>query len=317
LQSLTQLLLRAATGLGRSVFYCALGALFPALLWAQHGGLPSPDLHAGQTFIYQLEFTASRATLTESRLSGPPLPPGDELNTVCLLQMEVLEANPSGFRLKTFLSEKATPSPSANSVAPPSESAPDEIVEVSVARNGAASQIKGLNQLSVAQQFAWNNWLGRFTSTWAHANSGVHVGSKWELDEPETTPSPLTRLVWSKQYQYVRNEPCGPSMPSATGNCAVILVHAQLRQKSSPNNTTPEDFKLRGLVTHGTATGANQTILYIGLATGLLVGSSEDAQQSMDATIALADGSNEVRYVMKAKSRSQIQLLQDSSPQPH
>ena len=315
LLSVTQLLLRAAPALGRPVFVWALGALFPVFLPAQHGVLPSPALRAGQALIYQLEFNASRETQTESPLSGPTLPPSDELNAACLLQVEVVGQNSSGFRLKTYLSEKTEPPRSANSAASRGESAPDKIVEVSVARNGVASQIKGLDQLSVAQQFAWNNWLGRFTSTWTYFNSGVHVGSKWELDDPETTPSPLSRLVWAKKYQYVRNEPCGPSTPSAIGNCAVVLVRAQLHQKSSPSHATPEDFKLHGMVTRGTATGANETILYIALATGLLVRSSEDAKQSMDATIALADGSNEVRYVMKAKSRSQIQLLSDSSQQ--
>jgi hypothetical protein len=317
LLSVTQLLLRASPALGRPVFVWALGALFPVLLPAQQGGLPAPALRAGQTLIYRLEFSASRATQTESRLSGPPLPPGDELKAVCLLQVEVVEAHSSGFRLKTYLSERTAPSLFANPPAVPSESAPDKIVEVSVARNGAASQIKGLEQLSVAQQFAWNTWLGRFTSTWTDSHSRVHVGSKWELDEPETTPSPLTSLVWAKKYQYVRSEPCGPANKPATDNCAVVLVRAQLRQKSSPNHATPKDFNLHGMVTRGTATGANETILYIGLATGLLVRSSEDAQQSMDATIALADGSNEVRYVMKAKSRSQIQLVRDFSLQPH
>lgn len=316
MRSLRQLFLRAAKGWGRPVFFCALGALLPVLLFARDGRLPSPALRAGQTLIYQLEFRASRTTQTASRLSGPPLPPSDELNIVCLLQVEVVEANSSSFRLKTYLSDRPESSLSANATAVPSESAPDKVVEVSVARNGAASQVKGLDQLSVAQRFAWSSWLLWFTSTWTYPNSAVRVGSKWELDEPETTPSPLTRLVWSKKYQYVRNEPCGPS-PSASGTCAVILVHAQLHQKSSPNNATPEDFKLRGLVTRGTAIGANETILYISLTNGLLVRSSEDAQQSMDATISLADGSNEVRYVMKAKSRSQIQLVRASPLQPH
>lgn len=315
MRSLRQLFLRAAKGFGRPVFFCALGALFQVSLFARDGRLPSPALRAGQTLIYQLEFSASRATQTASRLSGPPLPPSDELNAVCLLQVEVLEANSSSFRLRTYLSDKPESSRSRNATTVPS--APDKVVEVSVARNGAASQVQGLDQLSVAQRFAWNNWLLWFTSTWTYPNSAVRVGSKWELDEPETAPSPLTRLVWSKKYQYVRNEPCGPSPASASGTCAVILVHAQLHQKSSPNNATPEDFKLRGLVTRGTAIGANQTILYIGLTNGLLVRSSEDAQQSMDATISLADGSNEVRYVMKAKSRSQIQLVRGSYLRPH
>ena len=299
------------------VFVCAMGALLPVLLSAQHGRLPSPALRAGQSLIYQLEFSASRAVQTDSRLSSPPLPPGDELNAVCLLQVEVVDTKSSALRLKTYLSQKTAPAPSESATATPAESAPDKIIEVAIARDGAASQVNGLDQLAVAQRFAWNNWLGRFTATWTVPNSALRVGSRWHLDEPETTPSPLAGLVWSKKYQYVRNEPCGLSQSPVAGDCAVILVHAQLHQKSSPNNATPEDFKLRGLLTRGTATGANETILYIGLANGLLVRSSEDAQQSMDATIALADGSNEVRYVMKAKSRSQIQLLRDSSAEPH
>ena len=39
--------------------------------------------------------------------------------------------------------------------------------------------------------------------------------------------------------------------------------------------------------------------------------SIEDVQQSMDVTVALADGSNQVRYLINAKSRLQIQLLPD------
>ena len=311
--SVTQPFLRATPALGRAIFTCALAVFSPFLLSAQRHIIPPPDLHIGQSLIYHLEFTASRATQTDSRLSGLPLPPGDELSAVCLLQVDVAKADSVGFHLKTFLSEKAGSPQSANSAAPSGESAPDKIVEVSVARNGAASEITGLDRLSVAQQFAWSNWLGRFTSTLTFPNSADHVGAKWEFDEPETAPSPLTKLVWSKKYQYVRDEPCGPSNLAPIGNCAVILVHAQLQQKSSPTHATPEDFKLRGLATRGAASGANESILYIGLASGLLVRSSEEVQQSMDATIALADGSNEVRYVMKAKSRSQIRLLQDSS----
>jgi hypothetical protein len=91
----------------------------------------------------------------------------------------------------------------------------------------------------------------------------------------------------------------------------VIFVVASLRQKSSPKNATPKDFKLRNLTTRGTATGTNQIIRYISRATGLLVRSTEDARQSMDAVVALADGSNQVRYRINAKSNSRIQLLPD------
>jgi hypothetical protein len=45
--------------------------------------------------------------------------------------------------------------------------------------------------------------------------------------------------------------------------------------------------------------------------TGLLVRSTEVIQQKMDSTVALADGSNRIRYLIEAKSRSQLELLPD------
>jgi len=59
------------------------------------------------------------------------------------------------------------------------------------------------------------------------------------------------------------------------------------------------------------ASGTNETAQYISTASGLMMRSVEDIQQSMDVTVALADGSNQVRYVINAKSRLQIQLLPD------
>ncbi len=41
--------------------------------------------------------------------------------------------------------------------------------------------------------------------------------------------------------------------------------------------------------------------------------STEDAGQSMDVTVALTDGSNQVRYTLKARSRSEIRLLPESA----
>jgi hypothetical protein len=68
---------------------------------------------------------------------------------------------------------------------------------------------------------------------------------------------------------------------------------------------------LRGLSTRGTASGTNETVQYISTASGLIMSSIEDVQQSMDVTVALADGSNQVRYLINAKSRLQIQLMPD------
>jgi hypothetical protein len=276
---------------------------------AQHIRLV-PQLHGGQVLFYQIEFNSSRTTRVESHLSTPGLPPSANLGASCILQVNVVSVDASGIRLKTYLSEK--PPAARSSSPPPAEPSPDRLVEVLVRSDGAPSEVQGFDQLSAAQQFAWNSWLARFTSALTYPGPSVHVGERWQRTEPETSPSPLAKLVWLKKYQYVRDEPCGSSGVPGEGLCAVILVRAELHQKSPPDNATPEDFKRRNMVTRGAAAGSNETILYISRVTGLLIRSTEEAQQSMDATIALADGSNQVRYLTNARSRSEVRLVPDS-----
>jgi hypothetical protein len=278
-----------------------------------------PQLHTGQTFFYHIDFSSSRNVKTESRVASPQLPAAASVSASGLLQVEIAEVTASGFRLKTYYSERQSTSSPPQSVAAPTA---DKSVEVFVATNGSASQIKGFDRLSPAQQFAWNDWLGRFTSSLAFPEGGVTAGRKWEAAEPETAPSPIAGLTWTKKYHYVRDEPCGLYGQSANANskksesssqlCAIVLVRATLHQKSSPKSATPKDYKLRDLKTRGIATGQNETILYISRSTGLLIRSTEDAQQFMDAIVALTDGTNQVHYSLSAKSHSQIFLVPDS-----
>jgi hypothetical protein len=282
---------------------------------------PVPRLHGGETLVYQLDLSGSRSNKVESRVTTPESPPREDLTAQCLLQVNVAEVSTRGFRLKTYLSDRNVVRPSGESSSGP-VSSPDKLVEVFVAPNGAASAIKGFTELTSPQQHAWNAWLNRFTSSMTFPKSGVRKGQRWKMLENESSPSPIAELAWERKYEYVKQESCrSPGQSTAagkTGNpraradtCAVIFVHAQLRQKSSPKNATPQDYKLRGLTTAGTASGTNETILYISTTTGLLVRSTEDVQQTMDAKVSLADGSNSVRYVVNAKSRSQIDLLPD------
>ena len=293
----------------------------------------TPRLHAGQILLYRIDFTNSRNMQTQSSVASPQLSPSSNVNANGLLQVEIIATGAAGLHIKTYYSERDE----HNSAAAPSQSrgpqvsesvAPDKLVEVLIASNGSTSQIKGLDQLSPAQQFAWNDWLGRFTSSMTFPKAGVHVGQKWETSEPETDPSPIAALFWTKKYQYVHDEPCmfdsqpkenGPASSSAntTRDCAVIFIQSTLRQKSSPKNSTPDDYKLRNLMTRGTVAGQNETILYFSRSTGLLVRSTEDARQSMDVLVALADSSNVVHYTLDAKSHSDIRLLPDSPQSTH
>ena len=289
----------------------------------------TPRFHAGQILFYRIDFNSSRNMKTAGPVSSPQLPPSSTLAATGLLQVEILSAGPAGLHIKTYYSERNPPalsSQSQNSQTHDSSTS-DKTVEVSIAANGTASQIIGIDRLSPAQQFVWNDWLGRFTSSMTFPKAGIDAGQKWESSEPETDPSPIAALSWTKKYQYVRDEPCLSDQHSQRATretsvlnarvCAVILIRSVLRQKSSPKNSTPNDYKLRNLKTRGSAAGENETILYFDRSSGLLVRSTEDAQQAMDVLVALTDGSNSVRYTLDAKSHSDILLLSDSPQSAH
>jgi hypothetical protein len=303
----------------RAISLIAVLAIVPPSSFSDRLRL-TPRLRVGQTLFYRVDVSSTRDLKTESRVISPQLPPAAKLAFSGLLQVEVLEAGASGFRLKTYLSEPpAPPAYSSPPAKPNSLQSADKSVEVSIAADGSASQTKDLDQLSPSQRFAWSSWLGSFTSSLTYPQSSLHLGQKWESIEPEASPSPIAELSWQKQYQYVRDEPCddfGNSSSAKSGGksdvCAAVLVRATLRQKSSPKNATPQDYKLHNLKTIGTASGQNETILYFSHSTGLLMHATEDAQQHMNVVIALSDGSNQVHYNLTAKSHSEIQMLRDS-----
>ena len=294
----------------RNMRIAALLALAPQAVFSQRLP-PAPHLRAGQTLFYQIDCHSSRNSRTESRVVSAQTAPAENFNISALLQVVIEEAGATGLRIKSYYSERTKSSAAPKAADPdPSSSAPDKMIEVFLSSNGSSSQLKGFDQLSPPQQFVWNNWLASFASQLTFPKGSVRIRQKWQSSEREAGSSPIANLVWIRKYQYVRDAPCDETKTSE--RCAVILVRAALKQKSSAKNATPEDYKLRNLKTTGTATGQNETILHISLATGLLVRSTEDAGQSMDAIVALADGSNEVHYRVDAKSHAEIRLLPDS-----
>jgi hypothetical protein len=160
----------------------------------------TPHLHAGQIFFYRIDFNSSRNMKTESRVASPQLPPTTNVNASALLQVEIVEVTAAATRIKTYYSERSSATASQQSSTPSSGpvATADKVVEVSISSNGSASQFKGFDQLSPAQQFAWNDWFGRFTASMAYPKRGIRSGEKWETDEPETISSPLAGLIWAK-----------------------------------------------------------------------------------------------------------------------
>ena len=109
----------------------------------------------------------------------------------------------------------------------------------------------------------------------------------------------MAGLVWEHETTYVQTDKC-PILPTEV--CAVFLTDSKLKQKSSPEDTTPDDYQRQELKTFGTAKGTNQTVSYISLTTGLVLRATEDVQQYMDVTVAKADASNQVRYEITVTS---------------
>jgi hypothetical protein len=159
-------------------------------------------------------------------------------------------------------------------------------------------------------------WVAQFAMAGIFPVAGVKRGERWKSEE-EVSGAALAGLVWEKDYTYVRDEVCpvdtqgnDPERDAKSGKaqelCAVILTRETLKQKSSAKHATPEDFKAHELRTAGSAHGTNEIVTYIALDNGLLVRGTEDAQQSLDAEVALADRENRVHYNIEAHSHTEV-----------
>jgi hypothetical protein len=287
-----------------------------------------PKLQAGQILTYRIAYHLSKQANTQSSVKWAQTPAAADVVIQGLLRLEVIGVQAQGPRstihartsFEIFNAEGATPSQ-------PSAQSPQGIaVEFTILPNGRIGEIKNFDALSPDQQQAWQQWASTFAAAAVFPSDGIKVAQKWRSEEVEKSPSPIAGLTWTRESTYLRNEPCRASQITIHGEvtdslqapetCAVVQTTAVLKQKSSSKNATPEDFKLHQLRTSGTASGNNQTLLFLSLQTGLLIRSSDRADQTMDVTIAKADDSNRVRYNIHAKSDAEIFRIANSPDNP-
>jgi hypothetical protein len=296
-----------------------------------------PKLVAGQVLTYQIAYHANKSATTKSTVATatPQAPSGTETNVRALLRLEVLGAEAQGqhatVRARTFFQvlNSATHVTVPQNIPTP----PDQVqkqdskgvaIEFTINPDARIDQIKGLEALFPEQQQAWMEWVSRFAASAALPVGGVRIGQKWKTEELESSPAPISKLTWMRESTYLRDEPCHISELTIEGDvaaahpqqvpetCAVIETSATLKQRSSPNDSTPADYKLHQLQTTGTASGNNKTLLFVSTQTGLLVRSSDHADQKMSVTIAKADDSNRVHYDIQAKSDTEIFRIANS-----
>jgi hypothetical protein len=312
-----------------------IGLLLLAVCPSRAGDKPShlfPNLHPGQKVIYLIEYRSEKKVKTESRVVAPMAPNASQLDAHGLLEIEVLGLQPAGTKMSVqarvrFLTLNSgvwvkkdgdkKPNWDAQRIDPDAKT-----LEFTISPDGSVEKVTGLDSLFPEQQQAWQEWVARFALAWTLPHDGLRIGEKWKSEQPETANSPIAALYWARESVYVRKEPCHASELSFEGTvssaggppdtCAVLLTTATLKQKSSPKDATPEDFKLHELKTMGRAKGTNEIITYISLATGLVVRATEEAAQQMDVVVAKADGSNRVHYNVNATSRSEVRLVTET-----
>ena len=255
-----------------------------------------PRLQNGETLCYESHARLNRYVKTKSNVATMFEPTPLQADFSANLQLSVQDFHELDHRPMLAAETKFLPSE------PPAAGTPALTplkVGFSIGGDGGVTHTDGLDDLDPVQRLAWQFWVAQFAFGWTLPSSGVRAGEKWKSVEVEQTPTPIANLVWERETTYVQDDQC-PILRDE--QCAVFLTIATLKQKSNPENTTPEDYQLHQLKTSGTATGNNQTVLYISRKTGLLLRASEDAQQTMDVTIAKADGSNQVQYLVEVSS---------------
>jgi hypothetical protein len=271
-----------------------------------------PRLENGDTLSYQSHARLNRYVKTKSNVATmfDSKPQQADFSTHLQLSVEdyhVLDHRPMLAGETQLLPQDAGEN---------ADSTPPKPVTVSfgIGGDGHLTHADGLDQMDDLQRMAWQFWISQFAFEWTLPAAGVKPGEKWKSEEVEQSPMPIAKLVWEREATYVQDEQC-PTLPGE--QCAVFLVTATLKQKSSPEDATPEDYKLHQLKTSGTAKGTNQTVLYISRKTGLLVRATEDVQQSLDVTIAKTDGSNHVQYQVDVTSHFEtLYLPPGKSPAP-
>jgi hypothetical protein len=292
-----------------------------------------PRLRAGQVLAYQISYYSDKHVKTESSVVVATPDDSAKVDVNALLYLEVLGVQAHGeramiharTRFESLGSDTLLKVPKAEPPAPQVQrrDPKGKVVEFTILPDGRLDKVTGLDALFPEQQQVWEEWVSRFLIGAAFRTQGARVAQKWNSEEAEKSPLPIAGLRWLRESTYVRDEPCsvmqltvqGTPSDVAPETCAVILTNAALKQDSSSQNTTPEDFKLHDLRTAGTARGTNRIITYVSLKTGLVVRASEEASQQMNVTVAKADGSNRVHYDVNAKSRSEVVMVSETPVQ--
>jgi hypothetical protein len=265
----------------------------------------SPRLQAGQSLKYQIYARLQRVVSTQSRVTSMMKPPDLKEDISLGFQITIKEIRLVNGRLVVVVhGEFVFPKDAAGMNDPSSK----PMVDFTIDHAGQVQKVEGLDNLDTEQRLVWQFWVARFAYGWTLPPEGVRPGQTWKTEEAERIPGPIANLVWEQGTTYGQNDKC-VIVPAE--KCAVFLTTAKLKQKSTPTDTTPEEYKLHELKTSGTTKGTNEIFTSISLKSGLVLRATEDGKQSMDVEIAKKDGTNGIHYTVDVTSRFEMVLVPD------
>jgi hypothetical protein len=297
----------------------------------------SPRFVPGQTFRYEMQFETTTDTKRSGLASDPQGPSSLVVDWNATVRIEVLPADPGapgGIRLRTTY-EKSTASVRSDTFDPVAAETQEQyrklegkVVEFALDADGKVKSVMGIEGIVDSEKAAQSarDWVAQLSASAGAPGGGVSVGQTWSSEQPADT-LPIAGLVWRTDSQYLRNESCHPSnpdVPNAPGtansaanpqapkDCAVILANLNLVRPKTSRDSTPTEFRKDGVQSAGKWNGSAQSLLYISLATGMVVSVTQSGTEEMEVLLT-SNHNTSMHYAGTISTRSQVALVADDA----
>jgi hypothetical protein len=332
----------AAISLGARAQNGAAKKSFPAR--GQKSGAVSPRVSLtprfvpGETFRYEMEFETTTETSRSGLASDPQGPSSLVVDWNSTVRIEVLPADdgtPGGIRLRTTY-EKSTASVRSDTFDPAADETSEQyrklegkVVEFTLGGDGKVKSVSGIEGIVDSEKAAQSarEWIAQLSASAGAPPGGVSVGQTWS-SEQSADSLPIAGLVWHTDSEYLRNESCrppNPDVPNTPGapdsganspaansqsatDCAVILANLSLVRSKAVHDPTPPDLRKNGVTSAGKWNGSAQSLLYVSLATGMVVSVTQSGTEQMDVTLT-SNRNTSMRYAGTISTRSQVALV--------
>jgi len=292
-----------------------------------------PRFVPGQTFRYEIESETSTDTKRLGLASDPEGPSSLVVVWNATVRVEVLPEEggaPGGIRLRCTY-EKSTASIRSDTFDPQADVTREQyqklegkVVEFTLDASGKVKSVSGLEGTSGTEKAAQaaREWIAQLGASAGAPPDGVSVGQAWSSEQPADS-LPIAGLIWRTDSQYLRNEACRPANPgvpegpgaadsaanaNAAPDCAVILANLNLVRGKNSRDTTPPEFRKNGVQSAGKWNGTAQSLLYVSLATGMVVSVTQSGKEEMDVVLT-SNHNTSMRYFGTIQSRSQVTLV--------